>query len=113
MKPSRASERPSPRGPSTCPARKSPVSGNQSCNPYSDNPFPPLPLSRRNPANPTRGRRKALPARFQHMAQQKQSGEPETILQILIRPAIRGGFAFTQEARQPQQPVAPGLAGRP
>src|SRR5205807_6275715 len=36
---------------------------------------------------------KALPARFQHMAQQKQSGEPETILQILIRPAISARFA--------------------
>ena len=54
----------------------------------------------------------ALPARLQHMAQQEQAGQPKTVLQVLVRPAVRAALAFAQERRQPQQPVAPGLAGR-
>src|SRR5437660_305879 len=52
----------------------------------------------------------ALPARFQHMTQQEQAGEPKTVLKVLVRPAVRTGLAFPQEARQSEQPVAPGFA---
>ena len=54
----------------------------------------------------------ALPARLQHVAQQEQSGQPETVLQVLVGPAVRAALALAQERRQPQQPVALGLAGR-
>src|ERR1700730_15880934 len=57
----------------------------------------------------------ALPARFQHVAQQEQPGELETVLKVLFRPAVAGTLAsssaLAQEARQAQQPVTPGLAG--
>src|SRR5882757_8459839 len=55
----------------------------------------------------------ALSARFQHMAQQEQSRQPEAVLQVLIRPAVRAAAAGAQERWQPQQPVAPGIAGLP
>src|SRR6476661_4539562 len=55
----------------------------------------------------------ALPARFQHMAQQEQSREPKTVVQVLIRPAVRAALVLAQERRQPQQPVSPGIARGP
>ncbi len=55
----------------------------------------------------------ALPARLQHVAEQEQPGQAKTVLQVLVRPAVRPALAFAQEGRQPQQPVAVGLAGRP
>ena len=55
----------------------------------------------------------ALPARLQHVAEQEQPGQPKTVLQVLVRPAVRPALAFAQEGRQPQQPVAVGLAGPP
>src|SRR6266404_2291980 len=55
----------------------------------------------------------ALPARLQHVAEQEQSGELKTVLQVLVRPAVRATTVLTQERRQPQQAVAPGLAGLP
>jgi len=54
----------------------------------------------------------ALPARFEHMAQQKPAGQPKSVLQILRRPAVRTGLADPQEGRQPKQPVVPRLTGR-
>src|ERR1700756_404358 len=54
----------------------------------------------------------ALPARFQHMAEQEQAGELEAVLRVLIRPAGLSLLALTQEWREAKQPVAPGLAGR-
>ena len=47
------------------------------------------------------------------MAQQEQSRELKTILQILVGPAVRAAPALAQERRQPQQPVAPGFSGPP
>jgi hypothetical protein len=37
----------------------------------------------------------ALPARFQHMTQQEQSRELETILQVLVGPAVRAAGRAT------------------
>src|SRR5215472_2843471 len=53
--------------------------------------------------------RMALPARFEHMAQQKQAGELKTVEQVLIRPCV-AAHVLTQKWRQPQQAVAPMLA---
>ena len=53
----------------------------------------------------------ALAARLQHMAQQEQAGEHKTVLQVLVLPAVGPAAALAQERRQPQQPVAPGIAG--
>src|ERR1035438_9951913 len=62
----------------------------------------PLPCHRID--KPVAGVGMALPARLQHMAQQEQSGEQKTILQVLIRPAVRGVLALAQKRRQSQQP---------
>src|SRR5262245_57643308 len=53
----------------------------------------------------------ALSARLQHVAEQEQAGEPETVLQVLIGKAVSTASVLAQKGRQPQQPVAPGLAG--
>ncbi len=61
----------------------------------------------------------ALPPWLQHMTEQEQAGQAKAILQILIRPAVlpavvlRTAEVLTQERRQPQQPVLPGIAGPP
>ena len=44
----------------------------------------------------------ALPARFQHVAQQEQSRELKAVLQVLVRLAVRPALALAQERRQPQ-----------
>ena len=46
------------------------------------------------------GIRVALPARFQYMAQQEQSGQRKAVMEILVRPAIRAARAMLQERRQ-------------
>src|SRR6266478_7544970 len=55
----------------------------------------------------------ALAARLQHVAQQEQSRELNTILQVLVGPTVHPALALAQERRQPQQPVAPGFSGLP
>ena len=70
------------------------------------------PMPRHRVDKPVAGIGMALPARLQHVAQQEQPGQPKTVLQVLVGPAVRAALAFAQERRQPQQPVAPGLAGR-
>src|SRR3981189_127477 len=55
----------------------------------------------------------ALPARLQYVAQQEQSRELKAGLQAPVRPAVQATFALAQELWQPQQPVAPGIAGLP
>ena len=41
----------------------------------------------------------ALPARLQHIAQQEQPGEPETILNVLPGPAVGTVLVLAQERR--------------
>ena len=39
----------------------------------------------------------ALPARFQHVAQQEQSGERKAVAEVLVRPAIRAAACPTTD----------------
>ena len=39
----------------------------------------------------------ALPARLQHVSEQKQPGQAKAVLQILVRPAVRSALALAQE----------------
>src|SRR5271154_3586350 len=73
-----------------------------------------IPSNRRTDSRPMPGHRidktvagvgMALPARFQHVAQQEQAGERKTVLQVLVGPAVHAAFSMTdflaQEWRQP------------
>src|SRR5687767_5707181 len=57
--------------------------------------------------------RMALPARFQHVAEQEHAGQAKTVLQVLVRPAVLAALALAQKGRQPQQPVAVRFARPP
>jgi hypothetical protein len=52
-----------------------------------------------------------LPARLQHMAQQKKPCQRKAVAQVVLRPSRGTFFALAQKGRQPQQPVVERRAG--
>src|ERR1700753_1438753 len=53
-----------------------------------------------------------LPARLQHMAQQKTPGQRKAIATYLLGPVRRTRLVVAKEGRQPQQPVVERRAGQ-